>query len=185
MSSDPADLGQGLGNDLGSQGGSSPDEAQRLKDENASLRQQNRAERADRLAVQHGLSPTQAELLKGVDLDKQEDYAKRLSEEAKGAAPPAEPKPDQDPGKAQEPAPEPKQTPPQGEGEPKPQGQAAPDPVSQMGEGAASGSPTGDLPASVQEEFTQRINKAESLEEMNAIQAEMRNAQKQAEGQTH
>src|SRR5262245_22333326 len=70
--------------------GASPPETgdDRLKRENAQLRATLRTESARRLAAEHGLSATSAELLALVPRDQQEAKAKALAEERGTSAPP-------------------------------------------------------------------------------------------------
>ncbi len=72
-----------------------------LKKENADLRAKNRELQAQALGSTHGLTPTQIELIAAQPLDKQGEYATKLADEAKAAAPPpAVPSGEPQPGQA-------------------------------------------------------------------------------------
>jgi len=157
MQPDP-DAGMDPPMDLGDPGTPAPTDAgsvqaenERLKQENARLREERRSDRAKALGAQHGLTPTQVELLQLVPADQMEDKAKALeSERGTTAVAPAE---------IVEPV----------------------EPVVDPALASFEEVPGGDAPAaplSFQGEIRERINKAESLEEIEAIQREMRDRQR-------
>lgn len=120
----------------------------RLEQENAKLREERRAERAERLGVAHGLTPTEVELLKMVPADQMEAKAQALAAERASlskapAQPAAEPPPAEHPAVASF------------DTEPAPQAPA-------------------DTSLSWQDELNRRISEASSLEEIARIQEEFR-----------
>lgn len=163
MSTDPDDLGQGPGDRSGGAGTPTPEqlENERLKQENADLRKANREERATALGATHGLTPTQIELLKLVPKDQMEEKAIALASERQGPPSPA-------------PAPA------DGDGQPPPPADGAPpaDPSLQAFDGAPAGQPVGDPSLSWQAELHERLNEAETLEEVADIQREFRERQR-------
>lgn len=147
-----------------------PDEA--LKKENAELRATNRMLQAKALGAEHGLSPTQVELLGGIDLDKQADVAKRLHDEAK---PPTPPEPTSQPPAAEQQAQQPpEQQPPTPQATPEQQAQQqAQDAMAGGGESPYPVTPKGSDP------LTERVMAAvkdrpphEAFEEIKRIQLE-------------
>lgn len=123
----------------------------RLEQENAKLREERRAERAERLGATHGLTPTEVELLRAVPADQMEAKAKALAEErAQLMASKAEP---------------PEQAPAAG----------APE-VSAFDQEPAATAPQ-DVSLSWQDEMNRRISEAKSLEEIAQIQEEFRKRQ--------
>jgi hypothetical protein len=97
MSTDPNDLGGAPGDEgTGATGTQPPGLEQRYAEseaKNAKLREENRKLHADALAATHGLTPTAAELLATVPLDKQAEYAEKLGTEFKGQTPAPTPTP--------------------------------------------------------------------------------------------
>jgi hypothetical protein len=178
MSTDPDDLGQGPGGD-GSGGAGTPTpnsleavqaDNERLKQENAKLREDKREERARALGAEHGLSPTQVDLLKLLPADQQETAAKALEAERgapTGGAPPAG-----DGGQPPAPA----------AGDPAAPGAPPPDPSLQAFDGQPPGNPVGDPSLSWQDEMRERIDKAETLEEIAAIQLDYKQRSRAAGG---
>lgn len=164
---DPGDLGTDLGVGPGDAGTPTPAaddrdaEIERLKQENAQLREQRRGDRARALGAEHGLTPTQTELLSLVPADQMEDKAKALAAE-RGGAPAPTPAPAGDASTEDQPPAEPPS-----------------DAVLETFE---------DLPPAdaakrykaFQDELAERINGAGSLAEIEQIQREMRDRQKAA-----
>ena len=156
--------GQGLGGDQTPTGTQPPQtaaaDAKRIADleaENAKLREERRADRAKVLGSQHGLTPTQVELLSTVNADEMEAKAAKLGEEFKalvaagatpaaaaaavGATPPAEPP------------------------------NAAALAAMQMGSGGQGAPPVVDTPpANTTDAMMREIGQATSMEEVEAIQ---------------
>jgi hypothetical protein len=165
---DPDDLGMDPGQGPGDAGTPTPAaaddrdaEIDRLKQENAQLREQRRGDRAKALGAEHRLTPTQVELLALVKADEMEDKAKALAAE-RGGAPAPPPAPAGDAPTGDQPPAEPPS-----------------DPVLESFE---------DLPGpdaaarhkAFQDELAERINGAKSLEEIETIQREMRDRQRAA-----
>jgi hypothetical protein len=165
---DPGDLGMDPGQGPGDAGTPTPAaaddrdaEIERLKQENAQLREQRRGDRAKALGAEHRLTPTQVELLALVPADQMEDKAKALAAE-RGGAPAPTPAPAGDAPTGDQPPAEPPS-----------------DPVLESFE---------DLPGpdaaarhkAFQDELAERINGAKSLEEIEQIQREFRDRQRAA-----
>jgi len=161
--SDPMDPGQGPGGPgFGATGTQPPQtaaDARRIADleaENAKLREERRDDRAKALASQHGLTPTELDLLKRLNADEMEPIAAKLETERKAATPsPAPAPPTGEPAPTSTPAAEP----------PNAGALAA---MSQGGEGAPSAIQT--PPANSTEAMFAEINAATSYEEVERIQ---------------
>lgn len=136
-------------------------EIERLKQENAQLREQRRGDRAKALGAEHGLTPTQVELLALVPADQMEDKAKALAAERGGA-----------------PAPTPA---PAGEA---PTGDEPPaEPVRDQALESFEDLPPAEAATrhkAFQDELVERVQGAKSLEEIETIQREMRQRQRAA-----
>ncbi len=168
------DPGNGAG---GTSAPSDDAKVRELEEKNAKLREELRQSQAATLGATHGLTKTEIELLAGQPRDKQEEIAKRLADEAKGVQPAATTTP---PSPEGGPVPPPAGTAPAA-------GPALtpPDPEAAAAQ-AAFGSDGNQQPivATTQGSLTERMNaelaKAESVEDMQAIQdkykAEMREA---------
>jgi hypothetical protein len=122
-----------------------------LEQENAKLREERRAERAARLGVELGLTPTEVELLKMLPADQMRAKAEALAQERAQLK------------AADEPASEPAAPPPA----------ASPD-VAAFDREPAGGQPPLDRSLSWQDELNERLAKATSLAEVQAIQEEFR-----------
>ncbi len=119
----------------------------KLEQENAKLREERRAERAERLGVQHGLTPTEVELLKVLPADQMEAKAQALAEErAKLLG-----------QRAAEPEPQP------------------PEELKDFDKGPEAPPPS--PPTSLQDEMLRRISEAQSFDEIQRLQEEWRRRQ--------
>jgi hypothetical protein len=174
--SDPMDPGTDLGEPDPPAGTPTPTAAdpkdQRialLEQENAKLREDKRTERARALGAEHKLPASVVDLLKTVPADQMEDRAKALAAELHPAAP------------ATPPSPPAGGTPPADPGQPPAEPPAPVDPTLASFEGLPGGQPT-DAALGYQDELRERLGKAESLEEIEAIQQELK--QRQKAGQT-
>lgn len=166
MATDPVDPDQGTGLEGdGEEGTPTPSEAEALRAENATLKQENaklregrRQDRARALGAEHQLTPTQVELLQLVPADQMEDKAKALAAEQVRApgGPPAS-------GEAP-----PQETPPPDEG-----------PGAETFE-RTPGTPVTDPALSWQDELNQRIAKAKDMAEIADIQREFKERQRRA-----
>jgi hypothetical protein len=167
MSADPDDLGQGPGGGNGGTGTPTPDprdaEVERLKQENAKLREERREERARALGAEHGLTPGMTDLLKLLPADQMEEKAKALAAERA----PASGAPPGDGGQPTPPA-----EPPAGA-----TGAPPADPNLQDFE-KSGGQPPPDPSLSWQDELSKEIAGANSLEELADIQRKYRERQR-------
>lgn len=169
MSTDPEELGQGPGGDgSGGAGTPTPDalaqEVERLKQENAKLREDKRVERARALGAEHGLTPTQTDLLKLVPADQMEEKAQALAAE-RGT--PAGGAPSGTDGQPTPPA-----TPPADGGAP------PADPSLTAFDGSPPGQPPPDPSLSWQDELHKELDQANTLEEIADIQRKYRDRQR-------
>jgi hypothetical protein len=171
MSVNPEDLGrlEGEGGESGTPTPSAGDlaaENAQLKQENAKLREDKRAERARAVGAEFHLPPTAVELLKGVPADQIEEKAKALAAEMRpaSATPPLPPTGDA-----------PVTEPP-----------AAVEPpgidVLRGLDGPPTGNPPADPALSWQDEMQRRIGAANSIEEIALIQQEYKQRQQAAQG---
>lgn len=163
MSTDPDDLGQGPGPGNGGTGTPTPNplaerdaEIERLKQENAKLREDKREERARALGAEHGLTPTQTDLLKLLPADQMAEKAKALADERGAAASGAPPGDGGQPPPPAEPPAEPNLT----------------------DFDNAGGKPPADPSLSWQDELRKEIDAAGSLEEIADIQRKYRDRQR-------
>jgi hypothetical protein len=171
MAMDPNDLGQGLGGDGDPATGTPPNpasdqaaEVERLKRENAKLREERRHSTVDALVEAHGLSAKQALVIARLDtLDEIEAKAKEFAEANRAAAASAPA------GEQPAPAPtEPAGQPTDAEG------------LQAMGEGGEGAQPTA-ASLSWRDQMDQEINGAESLEEVAQIQLKYKKLQQAAQ----
>lgn len=144
-------------------GGSAPDEVAKLKAENAGLREDKRKLTSEMLGTKHSLSPTQIDLLSQQPVDKQAEIAAKLEAERQTPAPaPAAAAGDPAAPPADPPAPAPP-------ADPKVDNPA----LGQVGT-ALDGQPVTGPPATWQDDLAQKVQKAQSSAELEAIQQHFR-----------
>lgn len=163
---DPTDPGTDLGQvDPGDPGTPTPTaddprdaKIATLEQENHDLREARRVDRAAALGAKHGLSPTQVELLALVPADQMEDKATALAaERGTGTAPTPAPGGETPPGD--------------------PPAEPTVDPTLASFDSLPTGDPAAKAKA-FQDELRERINGAQSLAEIEAIQNEFKQRQR-------